>query len=548
MSYPTLEQIGEALQYHKSSLFDPELREGEILTNGWGIPQALCGGFALTYTINTRRKKYAVRCFHKESQHLEKRYSAISKRLESLRSPYFLDFEFQNPGIKVGSTSFPIVKMEWGRGEILGNFLSARYRDRVSLSNLQTALKTLAVCLEDYGIAHGDIQPENVMVSDDGRSLQLIDYDGMFVEDLLPFGSSEVGHVNFQHPGRNNSTWNYKIDRFSFILLHFALDVLKDNPELWEETKSGSESVLFTANDFINPTKSKIIGKLFNNRKYIDNVRRFAHISKSPFETIPSLADFTEGKNIPVYTPHKVQQKKIEKKEDHTYRSNYHVLDGNNFWLCRNYVGERVEVVGMVASFFESRTKDGRRFVFLNFGDWRSDIFKITIWSNVLPYLLLKPDRSWEGKWVSVIGLMEPYNSEERTHVQINLVDVKGMTLLDEREAMFRLGRREEFEPANGQEKELEFVFLAKDQHTNSVQEINRNIETGVKKTIGPEGKTRNIQDANQKLLAQIKNMKPLVKVVSSTPPPVKGQMQVGGRSSPPVSAQGVKLRSGVWT
>src|SRR5271167_235657 len=101
MSYPTLEQYNEALQHPNLALVDPALKRGTIATTGLGLPLALCGGFALTYTISTAGKKYAVRCFHKQSNRLEERYSAISKRLKSLSSPYFLDFEFQQQGVRV---------------------------------------------------------------------------------------------------------------------------------------------------------------------------------------------------------------------------------------------------------------------------------------------------------------------------------------------------------------------------------------------------------------------------------------------------------------
>jgi len=541
MAYPNLEQYREVLQFHHISLLDQELSKGEIQKNHWGVPHALTGGFALTFSIQTKANKYAVRCFHKESKDLEKRYFAISKKLRELKSSYFLDFEFQSRGIKIGTDYFPIVKMEWGRGETLGNFLSARFHDKRSLANLQRSLKSLAAFLEETGIAHGDIHPENVLVSDEGRTMRLIDYDGMFVDELLPIGGSETGHRNFQHPERSIKTWNKSIDRFSFILLYFALDLLQDDPNLWVETQSNNESIIFTANDFSEPTKSKLVEKLVVNKKYLLPMRRFANISKSPFEVIPSLNDFIAGENIPVFIPPRLIQKRMGKKNVQAtqgYKTDYPVLEGNDFLLCRRHIGDKVEVVGKIVSFFDSKTKDGRRYVFLNFGDWRGEVCKITIWSNILPYLLLKPDRSWEGKWVSVIGLMEPYNYEDRTHVQIELKDVSSMKLLNEKEAMFRLGRAKDCEPGNAQKKEVEYIFLEKGSNEKMVHELSKNIPLDVNKTTISEGRPGSIQEANQKVLNQIKNLQPSVKSVSPTPTPVKAQIQGWGRSNPPVSVQ----------
>jgi len=77
MTYPTLEQYNEAFQHPQLALADPDLKKGSIATTGLGLPLALCGGFALTYTVTTGGAKYAVRCFHKQSNALEKRYTQV---------------------------------------------------------------------------------------------------------------------------------------------------------------------------------------------------------------------------------------------------------------------------------------------------------------------------------------------------------------------------------------------------------------------------------------------------------------------------------------
>src|SRR5262245_13974698 len=125
MSYPTLEQYDEALQYPQRALLDPELKQGSVANNAWGMPAPVSGGFALTYIVSAGGKKYAVRCFHKQSDALEARYGAISRKLASLESPYFVDFEFQPHGIRVNGGVFPVVKMSWAKGDTLGKFFGS---------------------------------------------------------------------------------------------------------------------------------------------------------------------------------------------------------------------------------------------------------------------------------------------------------------------------------------------------------------------------------------------------------------------------------------
>lgn len=59
--------------------------------------------------------------------------------------------------------------MAWASGTTLGEFLEQNYRNPSNLQNLRVSLRSLAKYLESQGMAHGDIQPGNVMVADSGK-------------------------------------------------------------------------------------------------------------------------------------------------------------------------------------------------------------------------------------------------------------------------------------------------------------------------------------------------------------------------------------------
>ena len=61
MTYPSLEQYNEALQHPQLALLDPAFKTASVAKSGLGLPLALCGGFALTYTVTAGGRKYAVR-------------------------------------------------------------------------------------------------------------------------------------------------------------------------------------------------------------------------------------------------------------------------------------------------------------------------------------------------------------------------------------------------------------------------------------------------------------------------------------------------------
>jgi hypothetical protein len=438
MSYPTLEKYNEALQHPQVAFSDPDLANGKVTVNGFGLPVAMCGGFALTYGItNGRGKKFAVRCFHKQSNSLEKRYDAISRRLRGLNSPFFLDFDFQHSGIRIAGAQYPIVKMEWASGVTLGEYLERYHTSPDSLRALGISLADLAAFLESNRIAHGDIQPENVMATGPGGRLQLIDYDGMYVDELAQSGASELGQKNFQHPQRGNGDWGPNLDRFSFILLHVALKSLNVEPSLWGQTQSDGGAVLFRAHDLANPGNSAVFARLLERQGVGEDVRNLARVCDATCGAVPCLGDFMAGRNIPASIIRAAGAQKSP-----VYVGAYQVLSANDYFGCERHVGDVVELIGQITAVKASNTKYGKPYVFLNFGDWRDDIVKITIWSEGLATLSDQPNGSWVGRWVSVVGLMDPpYVTNSYSHLSITITKSNQIRHVTSEQAMFRLGK-----------------------------------------------------------------------------------------------------------
>lgn len=444
MPYPSLEQYNLAFQLHSKLLIDPELKSGSVATTGLGLPLAISGGFALTYTIKSGIKKYAVRCFHRESKALERRYEAISRKISSLRSPYFLDFQFQPQGIKVEGISYPIVKMAWAKGETLGEFLEIHRHSAQALAKLSASIESLAAYLEKEKIAHGDFQTGNLMVSDGGATVQLIDYDGMFVDEIKTLGSSELGHVNFQHPRRKaTNPFNHTLDRFSLITLWLALKTLQIDPSIWDKSNSELDAIIFRANDFVDPGSSSILGMLSGIQQLSSHVKNFAAVCASAMEKTPSLGDFIASKNIPISLASISMNGDVPTRRlKHGYIGAYAVLSALEYSACLQRVGDKVEVIGKIIDVKLNRARNGKPYIFVNFGDWRGNIFKISIWSEGLKVLPVKPDASWVGKWISVIGLMEPPFANAKykySHLAITVTTIGQMTVLSETDARWRL-------------------------------------------------------------------------------------------------------------
>lgn len=442
MAYPSIQQYQETLQYPAQAFTDPVLARGKIAVSGLGTPRVLCGGFALTYAVESGGKKYAVRCFHKEAKNLERRYDAISKKLRALASSYFLEFEYQRAGVRIGTGTFPVVKMVWATGQTLGEFVETNHGNPTKVKNLLDSLSKLSIFLEQAGIAHGDVQDLNIMVSDDGCRVQLIDYDGMYVPELVAMGSSELGQRDYQHPLRDDKKYDSSLDRFSFIALNLALRALCEKPSIWNSSQSGSGVTVFRANDFADPGRSAVLSEVLNIPELRRDAQNFASVCTSNFSGIPTLSQFLTGMNIPQATVQVHTRPAQSTAETLSYISSYPVLEATNFAAFERHIGQMVELVGKIIEVKVAYTQGGKPYVFINFGHWRGRTVKINLWNEALAKAGEKPSELWVGRWVTIRGLVEPIYANKKfnyEHISITADVVSQVSQITEIEARYRL-------------------------------------------------------------------------------------------------------------
>jgi len=445
MSYPQITEYHEAVQHPARAFTDPDLKQGAVAENNLGLPLVMSGGFALTYAVTTPRRKCAVRCFHREIPAIQQKYDAISKKLKSLSNGCFVGFDFQPSGINVRQQTFPIVRMDWVEGDTLGIWLDKHFNDPRALEKARAEFAAIARLLEHEGIAHGDIQNGNVMVA--GGHIKLIDYDGMFVPGMRPGQGTETGHKHFQHPDRRVADFGPAMDRFSFIAVDLSLQAVIADKSLYPKFRDGGETIIFKANDFADPHASEIFRRLLATPKLKVQARNFAAICEAPLAALPTLGDFLAGRNIPAAkTQLKTSVTPATRPQAAAYIPAHPVVDALNFSAALQHVGDRVELIGRIVEIKPGARKRGKdkidRYVFINFGSWRGNIVKISIWSDGLAKLKEQPSKAWVGRWVSVTGLMDvPYENKRHgyKHLSVTVQDDGQIQQLDEAEAGFRL-------------------------------------------------------------------------------------------------------------
>ena len=259
--WPSMTDYQQALQSPALAFSTSELQSGAAVETKLGLPRPICGTFASVYELVNGHRRWAVKCFLRNTPDLHKRYARISDHLHKHRRlGYFVTFEYQDKAIRVRGELFPLVKMEWVDACQLNTFIEQNLSDQSVLSKLRKRWGKLITDLRSADIAHGDLQHGNILALPNGE-IRLIDYDGMWVPTLKGEKSNETGHPDFQNPGRTQNDFHSGIDEFSAAIIDIAISALIRDPSLWEKYNNG-DNLLFRRRDFVDPQRSPLIADL----------------------------------------------------------------------------------------------------------------------------------------------------------------------------------------------------------------------------------------------------------------------------------------------
>jgi hypothetical protein len=233
------------------------------------------------------------------------------------------------------------------------------------------------------------------------------------------------------------------MDRFSFIALDLSLRALIEDRSIYSKFREGGETIIFKANDFADPQNSEIFRRLLAMPKLKGQARSFAAICEAPLAAVPTLDEFLSGRNIPAAKAPINATLASATKPAAAYIPAYPVVDALNFSGALQRVGDRVELIGRIVEIKPGSRKQGKgrskRYVFINFGSWRGNIVKISIWSDGLARLKEQPSAKWIGRWVSVTGLMDVHETKRYKHLSITVQEEGQIQWLDDAQAGFRL-------------------------------------------------------------------------------------------------------------
>ena len=264
MQYPLISEYVKAIQDAGDNL--EELAHLTPVQDDHGEPYRSSGAFAVVFKMQDKSsgKYYALKCFTEEQLGRAEAYRQIADELDLLDSPYITSVKYMEKELFVDSQceedEFPVLLMDWVDGETMEAYIAANYHNQSAMSMLCYRFGKMAAWLRTQSFAHGDIKPDNIIVRPDG-SLTLVDYDGMFVPSMKGSQSPTIGTKDFSHPLRTVGDFDETIDDFSLASIALSLKAISMNSTLLD-IYGASDRLLFSENDYRNPSNSKVISAL----------------------------------------------------------------------------------------------------------------------------------------------------------------------------------------------------------------------------------------------------------------------------------------------
>lgn len=207
------------------------------------------GQRAVVFPVTDGSRRMVVRCYvTPPEQTARRRYVALAEFMSAAAVPFLPRTVWHDEGIEVNGERYPALIMEFAHGMPLGRFVQQHCLDQALLSELAESWRRVVQVMADEGFAHGDLQANNIVVSDSG-SLALVDFDAIWLAQTALEPPVEVGHEDFQHPARLAGVgWGRHMDTFPACSIYASLVMLAEDPEL--QVFLDDDRLLFERRDY----------------------------------------------------------------------------------------------------------------------------------------------------------------------------------------------------------------------------------------------------------------------------------------------------------
>jgi len=260
--WPTASDYMAAVQDPAASFHHPAVDGLRLRPGLMGLPAAATGQNAIVFDADGPNGRTALRCFTS----IPARGDDVYRRLEAMDLPdVIVPVAWRDRALEVNCTRWPVVTMPWVAGDPLQRWVGDNLHLPARIAALADAWVEACRLLVACGIAHGDLQHGNVLVTSSGQ-LRIIDFDGVLLFDPalgthLTAAPTEVGHPDYQHPQRiEDGHVSRYVDTFSALLIHTTLRALITDPGLWSH--HAGENLVLAQRDLFEPESSEVFSRM----------------------------------------------------------------------------------------------------------------------------------------------------------------------------------------------------------------------------------------------------------------------------------------------
>ena len=194
------------------------------------------GNSSAVFRLSDGRRNFMLKCYIRPKPRLRTIYDYVERN----GSPLLPRQKIRPDEIYVYSDSgeagwYDVVIGDWVEGNTLDRELLRALTEvnRELLSELSEKFDRLCSALLREEWAHGDLKPENIVVTPDGN-MTLIDCDALFIPALAGENAEEIGTPGYQHPARGIHHYDKHIDDYPMALLSVGLKLLSLDPSFFD--------------------------------------------------------------------------------------------------------------------------------------------------------------------------------------------------------------------------------------------------------------------------------------------------------------------------